>query len=545
MMAICSYFDVETTAMGVVMIEDGPAINLAVSNHNPAPGDEVTITVTTTNGSVVDAADVVVGLTSYDGEVSTDLADLTVTRESTGVYKARYTVPVDLTHATLYTVNTGASFADYNTSAYLSPLFGSGFMVNFYDVWFQNVSATDDETEVAMWIADLDGTALEGIDVDLDVDIYLKAGGMDTQALANTTGADGKAGFVISHASAERLDVRGMVTDDTLFQRFYMEAVFDQSEAEAPEPENPEDFAVEPWEEPEDGPIWDEIKEPGDPVHVKYRVFDGAIAMPNKRINWYLVDQDGFFDTNWTTLESGFEVTDGSGDFDLTFTVPGNDVNGWLMFEANVWNPDKEPDPGFERMQVSEPLIDAGFFSRDENIEISVGRVHKDNPVELRAIVPLPASYYIGQFFAVFDEDTGLSQWGQPVGLGPMMSDDFNIQPLPKMGPDLFGMDKQLPEFFPEDQSIAFMVLSVDIELFKIQMNYVMMGYGESSTKGIDVNQPNEPEPIDAGSEGTLEFEVENTGAGTDQYTLEKMTGPDWLAWENETISVEPSETGT
>ncbi len=76
-------------------------------------------------------------------------------------------------------------------------------------------------------------------------------------------------------------------------------------------------------------------------------------------------------------------------------------------------------------------------------------------------------------------------------------------------------------------------------------MNYVMMGYGESSTKGIDVNQPNEPEPIDAGSEGTLEFEVENTGAGTDHYTLEQMTGPDWLAWENETLSVEPSETGT
>ena len=541
MMALCSYFTVQVTSMAIIMIEEGPVINVAVNDHNPSPGDTVTVTVTTTNATPVDAADVKVNLTSYDGEVSTDLADLTVIRESTGVYKAQYTVPVDLTDATLYTVNAGASFADYNASAYMYPLFGTGFMVNFYDIWFQNVSSTDTETEVAMWVADLDGTALEGIDVDLNVEVYLKAGGTDVQALANTTGADGKAGFVISHASAERLDVRGMVSDGVLFNSFYIEAMFDQSEAETPVPDELEDFLVEPWEEPETGPIWDMIKEPGDPVHVKYRVFNTTGPMPNKRINWYLIDRDGFFDSDWTTIDSGFEVTDGSGDFDLTFTVPDKDANGWLMFEAVMWNSEDEQK---ERMEVSEPLIDAGFFSRDENIEITVGRVHKDNPVELRATVPLPDSYYIGQFFAVFDEETGLSQWGQPIGLGPM-PDDFNIMPLQKMGPDIFGVDKQLPEFFPEDQSIAFMVLSVDLELFKIQMNYVIMGYGESSTKGIDVNQPNEPEPIPAGSDGTLEFEVENTGAGTDHYTLEKMTGPDWLAWENETISVEPSETGT
>ncbi|UCC93724.1 MAG: hypothetical protein JSW25_03410, partial [Thermoplasmata archaeon] len=260
-----------------------------------------------------------------------------------------------------------------------------------------------------------------------------------------------------------------------------------------------------------------------------------------KRINWYLIDRDGFFDTDWTIIDSGFEVTDNNGDFDLTFLVPDNEVNGWIMFEAVVWS---EEEGRKERMESTEPLLDAGFFPRDENIEITIGRVHKDNPVELRATVPLPESYYIGQFFAVFDEETGLTQWGQPMGLGPM-SDDFNIMPLPKMGPDLFGMDKQLPEFFPEDQSIAFMVLSVDLEAFRIQMNYVMMGYGESSTKGVDVSQPNEPEPIHSGSEGTLEFEVENTGAGTDEYSIEQMTGSEWLTWDAEMITVEPSESGT
>ncbi|NIP35756.1 MAG: hypothetical protein GWN39_12425, partial [Thermoplasmata archaeon] len=263
MMAICAYKQVQTMAMGVVPIESGPVINVAVSDHYPSPGDTVTVTVTTTNGTVVDAADVVVGLSSYDGETSQDLADLTVTRESTGVYKASYTIPVDLTDGTLYTVNAGASFPDYNTSAYLQPLFGTGFMVSFYDIWFQNVSATDDETVVAVWVADTAGNALSGIDVDMTVDVYLKAGGLDTQVLANTTGADGSAVFTVSHASAERLDVTGMASDGTYVQRFYMEAVIDHSMPEPPEPEDPDGgFSVEAWEFPETGPIWDMIKEP-------------------------------------------------------------------------------------------------------------------------------------------------------------------------------------------------------------------------------------------------------------------------------------------
>ncbi|UCC92556.1 MAG: hypothetical protein JSW25_07780 [Thermoplasmata archaeon] len=542
MMALCQYKQVGANAMGLIMIEDGPVINVMVSDHYPSPGDTVTVTVTTTNGTVVDAADVIVGLSSYDGEIAQDLADLTVTRESTGVYKASYTVPVDLRYATLYTVNAGASFADYNASAYLQPLFGTGFMVSFYDVWFQNVSATDDQTELAVWVAGLDGTALEGIDVSLDLEIYLKGGGTDMQSLSGTTEADGKAEFSISHAAAERVDMKGMVDDGTLFQRFYMEGMIDTRPPQEPSPDDAEDnFDVIPWETSDSGPIFDMIKEPGDPIDVKYRVFNDTGAVPDKRINWYLVDRDGFFDTNWTVLDSGFKVTDANGDFDLTFQVPPNDVNGWLMFEAVMWNSD---DMREERMETSEPLIDAGFFARDENIKITVDRVHKDNPVELRATVPLPESYYIGQFFAVYDEETGLTNWGQPQALGPM-SDDFNIMPLPKMGPDLFGMDKQLPEFFPEDQGIAFMVLSVDLMAFKIQMNYIMMGYGESTTKGMDVSQPVEPEPIHVGTNGTLEFNVDNTGAGTDHYTIEQMTGADWLVWDNETLTVEPSETGT
>jgi hypothetical protein len=152
MMAVAGYTPqgeteaVETTAMGIATVIEGPSIQVTVDDHYPEPGDDVTVTVTTTNGTLVDAFDVKVHLYSYDGEVEADLGELTVIRQSMGNYKASYTIPVDLETATMYNIMAGASFPDYNTSAYLSPLFSTGFMVNFFDIWLQNVSATSSLT---------------------------------------------------------------------------------------------------------------------------------------------------------------------------------------------------------------------------------------------------------------------------------------------------------------------------------------------------------------------------------------------------------------
>ncbi len=542
MMAGCRYTPqggtdpIDTSAMGIAMVVEGPAIQVTVDDHYPSPGDDVTVTVTTTNGTLVDAADVKVNLYSYDGEVESDLGELTAIRQSKGNYKASYTVPVDLDTATMYTVMAGASFPDYNASAYLSPLFATGFMVNFFDLWLQNVSATDSLTEIAVWVADTNGNALQGIDVEMTLAVYMDSGYLEDDQ-TNTTGANGMAGFSVTHTAAERVDLWGNITDGVRTQSFYMEAIVDNSEPEPPVPDEQGDFLVEPWEIPE-GNIFDSIKFPGEEVTTTFRVFNATGEVLNKRLNWYLVDMDGFFDTNYTLLDGGYVVTDANGDFDLTFEVPPSDTNGWLMFEANMWNSE---DNRTERMEITEPLLDAGFFPINENIEISVDRIHKDTPVELRASVPLPESYFIGHFFAVFDEETGTTTWGQPMSLGPQ-SDDFPIVPLQKMGPDIFGIDKQLPEFFPEDQDVAFMVMSVDIIAFKIEMNYVIMGYGESTTKGVDAF-PVESEPVHAGNQGYLEVTVENTGAGTDTFTITQESGPDWLEPDVEMVVLEPAET--
>ena len=126
---------------------------------------------------------------SYDGEVELDMGLLTVTPESKGVYKASYTVPVDLHRATLYTIRAGASFADYCETVYLEPFFGKGFMVSFFDVYLQNVSATDDETDLAVWVADPDGVAQEDIDVEVAITVHDGSGPTTTTSSPTLTWA--------------------------------------------------------------------------------------------------------------------------------------------------------------------------------------------------------------------------------------------------------------------------------------------------------------------------------------------------------------------
>lgn len=538
MMAMCKYgggvdaLDVST--MGMVPIEDGPSIQVTVTDHYPAPGERVDITVTTTNGTAVDAADVFVNLTSFDGKIESTPNPLTVTRESMGVYKASYTVPVDLAVATLYTIQAGASFADYNASVYLSPLFSTGFAVNFFDIWIQNVSSTDDMTEVAVWVADPDGNALTGVDVDANITVHDGDSSTSTD-LANTTDTTGKAGFVISHPAADRVDVNGVISHGGRTQGFFIEAIIEKKVPEPPVPEELDDFIVQAWEMPE-GSIFDSIKHPGDQIDTKYRAMNTTGPLANKRINWMLVDRDGFFDTNYTIIDSGFEVTDANGDFDISYDLPSSDVNAWLMFQAVSWS---EDEGKMMAMEETVAMIDAGFFAVDQNIEITVDRVTKEAPMQLRAKIPLPESYFVGHFFAVIDEDDQTTKWGQPMGLGPT-EDDFPIIPLQKVGVDTFGIDKQLPDFFPEDQSLAFLVLSVDLEAFRIQTNYIIMDYGESSNKGVDATVT-DPDPIAAGTEGNFIVTVENTGQGTDTYVIEQTSGPEWLSWQVNEITVEPA----
>jgi uncharacterized membrane protein len=545
MMAMCSYTpigasdSVQVTSMGIISIEDGPTIETAISDFYPEPGDTVDITVSIKNGTPIDAKTVKVELKSFDGQTENVIGELRVNNESVGVYKASYTVPVDLAMATDYSVHSSASFSDYGDTNFISPIFDMGFTVRFFDLYFEKTSESAGSTSMNAWVADLDGNALEGITVQLT---QQTPGGLP-QTATRDTDSTGKTFFNLDHASAERVDVWGSLTDGTYTQRFYMEAIVDFSVPEPNVPDEFEDLNVEPWDTPEGDTIFDNIKRPGDDVTTKFRVYNATgEVVPDKRLNWYLLDRDGFLDTDFTVVESGYVVTDSTGDFMLTYKVPPTDVNGWLMFETVLWNPDKEPTGGYERYETSEPLFDAGFFPIDEGIELSVDRVTKDAPIELRAKVALPPNSFIGHFLTVIDEATGETDWGQPMDLGDS-GDDFPVIPLPKVGPAIYGLDKQLPEFFPEDQAIAFAAITLDLTQFKIMMNYVIVGYDESTIKGVDANVPVPPEAVNAGGTGDFELTVENTGAGRDTFSVEQTVGPgSWLDFPT-SVTVAASET--
>jgi uncharacterized membrane protein len=540
-MAVSSYKGVRMNTLGFAWVESGPKVATALSNPMPSPGETVEITVTTYNESLlVDAHDVYVRLRSYDGVNELDLGTLTVNRQSLGTYKASYSVPIDLAIATDYYVITGASFPDYNHSRYMEGLFAQVFSVRFFDIWGQNVSMDDTSASVAMWVADDTGQPVAGAMVDIDVTWY-DDGTSTTEHLSNQTGTEGSAGFTISHISADRIDLRGNVTHGGLVQNFMLEGMVDKSPPGVSTPDEPDGLSVEPWEGPDNLPFFDNINLPGEKMSQKYRVYNGTDPFPNKRVNWYIIDQESFFDFNYTVVESGFEVTDANGDMTVEFTVPSSDVNAWIMFEANMWVQDEQSGEWSEETSsTSEPIMDTGVFPISEDIEITVNRVQKGAPIEMRVKRAMPRNSLIGLMVMPFDEDTGVTNWGSIRELGPG-EDDMFISQLPKVGPDTYGLDYNMPTFVPEDLSWGFVGLTVNIDLFRIEANYVVLKYGESTEKGVDASQPVPPEPVHAGTNGTFTIEVENTGLGTDTYTIDTSATP-WFVPEVDEVTLGPGE---
>lgn len=514
--AFTNYNEVQSMAEGIAWVEEGPRMAVSLSDPGPSPGETVTVTVTTFNRTLVDAQDVTVGLVSYDGAATADLGQLTVTRESLGTYKASYTVPVDLAVATDFRVKAAASFPDYNHSRYLHPLFEQAFSVRFFDVWGQNVTATPLATELDVWVADLNGAPVASAQVEATFNITKPGLPVETISRVNVTSSIGRAGFSFHGVTDSAVDVTGTVRHGGFVQRIHAPAVLDSSPPSVEQPSDAGKFKMAAYTTNENVPIADRIHKEGSAFTQKFRAFNSSGAMGDKRVNWYLADRAGFLDLDYTVIESGFGVTDPKGDMTVTFHIPPKEVNAWLMFEANAWN---SQDNVLERTEDVHPLLDAGVFSIDDALKVSVDRVTKADPIELRARAVVGRNSIVGYNMGEADRADGMSSWGPLNLLGPE-SGDMHISVMSKVAVDTYGVDLRLPAFVPEDQDYAFMVLSIDIDSFKITMNYAVVGYNESTNKGLDVQVSDRPDFLLAGTAGEVVLTIDNTGQGTDTYTV-------------------------
>ena len=514
--AFTNYNEVQSMAEGIAWVEEGPRMAVSVSDPSPSPGETVTVTVTTFNRTLVDAQDVTVGLVSYDGAATTDLGQLTVTRESLGTYKASYTVPVDLAVATDFRVKAAASFPDYNHSRYLHPLFEQAFSVRFFDVWGQNVTATPLATELALWIADLDGAPVASAQVEATFNITKPGLPVETISLVNVTSSIGRAGFSFHGVTDSAVDVTGTVRHGGFAQRIHAPAVLDSRPPFVEQPGDAGNFKMEAYSTNENVPIADRIHKEGSAFTQKFRAFNSSGPMGDKRVNWYLADRAGFLDLDYTVIESGYGVTDPKGDMTVTFHIQPKEVNAWLIFEANAWNSN---DNVLERTEDIHPLMDAGVFSIEDALKVSVDRVTKADPIALRAHAVIGRNSIVGYNMGEADRADGMSRWGPFSLLGPE-SDDMHFSVMSKVAVDTYGVDLRLPAFVPEDQDYAFMVLSIDIDSFKIIMNYAVVGYNDSTNKGLDIQVSERPDFLLAGTTGEVVLTIDNTGQGTDTYTV-------------------------
>ena len=530
--------DISVFGQGFAWVEEGPRIAVSLSDPRPSPGETVTVTVSTFNRTMVDAEDVTVGLVSYDGSATTDLGLLTVTRESLGTYKASYTVPVDLAIATDYRVEAAASFPDYNHSRYLHPLFEQTFTVLFFDVWGQNVTATSSATELAIWVADLQGAPVANARVEGAFNITRPGEPVETIPFSNITSDTGRAGFSFHGISGSAVDVTGLVRHGGLAQRIHAPAVVDSRPPFVEQPGDASDFKMVAYSTSENGPVTDRIHKEGSTYTQKFRAYNSSGALADRRVNWYLTDREGFLDLNYTVIESGFGLTDAKGDMTVSFHIPPKEINAWLMFETNVWNADEK------RLQRSEdihPLLDAGVFPIDDAIGVSIDRVTKADPIALRAHATIGRNSIVGYNMGEADRTGGVSRWGPMNLLGPG-SGDMHISVMSKVAVDTYGVDLRLPSFVPEDQDYAFMVLMVDIDSFKITMNYAIVGYNESTTKGVEIQVSDRPDFTLAGASGEVVLTIENTGLGTDMYSVSVSSDQaNWVELPPGGVTIAPS----
>ena len=513
-MAVCEYNFARVMQLGLAWVEKGPGLSVAVSDPSPGPGQTVTITVTTYNATLVDAQDVTVQLVGYDGATQSDLGQLTVVRESLGTYKASYTVPIDLNVSTEYRVSAGASFPDYNHSRYLSPLFEQSFTVTFFDVWGQNVSATPTATDLAIWVADGDGAPVEGASVKATFRLTPRGGASRDIELTSTTDASGRAPFSFEGVTDGTVDLSGVVSKGGYSQRLWQEGVVNFFVPEVSAPDEASDFAMQAYTRDESGPFFQNVARPGETHTQAYRAYNRTGVLANKRINWYILDKSSLLSTEYKILEDGYGVTNAQGDMTVTFTVPPNDVTAWIMFEANVWNSE---DNTTARMEDTSSLVDTGVFPIDDSMELTVNRVHKSAPMEFRAHAALGRNTFMGYMLVEIDRATSLTSWGHLTILGPDSMEPA-LGPMTKVGPDTYGADIVLPGFVPEDQDYGFVFMTVDLDRFRIVVNYVTLGYGESTTKGVAVEPVEQPAPVHAGEQGSVKVLIKNTGAGDDVY---------------------------
>ncbi|UCH89489.1 MAG: hypothetical protein JSV49_02235 [Thermoplasmata archaeon] len=286
------------------------SVFIDVSDTTPEPGDTITITVAVFEGEdEVDPDDIDADLewvnlasTILDDTYETESITLDFEKDSKGVYSVEYQIDDSIDETTEFTVSVDISNDGNEEYEEMD------FAVDFFEVWYHEIKTTSTEAEFELWVADLEGKAVEGAEIDLTYRYYDSTEyRYKTFDEEGTTDQDGKADFTIDYEDDNYIEVYGVVRADEEKQVFQGTVHY-----EGGDDYYYDDFDVR-WEE--DVSIEDSIHLPGDKITRTYTAYNDGEEYEEEDIYYYIF-------TDYEYIDHGKKTTDVDGEFQISFDIP-------------------------------------------------------------------------------------------------------------------------------------------------------------------------------------------------------------------------------
>ncbi len=315
--------------------------------------------------------------------------DLDVTRVGTGIFEGTFAVPSGLRESSVYTIWAEAEYTPGTRT--LSEDMGMDVDVQFFDIWAHIVSVTPSTTEMEIYVLGLDGTAVEGAQVDLDWIYEDDAEDERTGSSSGTTDADGNASFSVTYTDlgkdAHSVGMSGSAVSGGYTQLFEGEIYV----REFPGWSNggsDNGFSVEIVNP---GPY-----EGGESITLEHvATWDGE-PLASTEVSFYLVDPHKIH-------RFGTETTDPDGEFDFPLNLPqakedeffgGIECNyqygvgiGWSTDYDYLFIGDLGTQTLLDDMLDPKVSMSVGTFSPGEMVKVTVDHPDADGTDEFAMLV--------------------------------------------------------------------------------------------------------------------------------------------------------------
>jgi hypothetical protein len=330
-------------------------IKLEIEDYNgyyikAFPGETINMTITVENNQGK--------VNPEDFELTANDEPISYTNPISGVFKANYTVGPTVSESTFITIYTEAR----NNGEVVYDV--AIIIINFFSVWYHRNSVTDTYAQFEIGIADIEGKAISGADINFNYEIDNNEFNDESPSKSGTTDTQGKGSFTISYDSASYISINGSAEFSGKTQNFQGNIYVSEKEI-TPDIEEPSpDYDFQVIYQENEGEL-----EPNEMVTLEYISYEEAKPLPNQLIYFYIHTAKEF-------IKCGSTTTDSNGRFTITFMTPEIPAVIMLKFESpfekeNSWE-NGDSDDGLLYREDLDIIIVYNTESDDHNENITI-----------------------------------------------------------------------------------------------------------------------------------------------------------------------------